>query len=106
MSVIQIQPFRLAQVKSKEKTATLRDGLRDYKLGPATLVNSNNNRDVVHIEITTLKLIKLNDIDETMLKRQGYETIEDLRKSLKSVYPELTDESVLTHIEFDVKKIG
>lgn len=106
MSVIQLHPTRFIQVKNKEKTATLRDGVRDYKLGSASLVNSENNRDCVQIEITTLKLIKLKDLDSNMLKRQGYASLDEARKTIKSVYPEFTEDSILTHIEFDVKKIG
>lgn len=105
MPEIKIKKSRLEMIRKGVKTATLRDGHRNYEVNRETsIVNSENPLDSVQVTINKLVYLKYSQIDLAVAKKQGYDTVEAFLTSLKDVYPNLTADSEVTHVEFSVIK--
>lgn len=105
MSELKIKKARLEMIRKGVKTATLRDGRRNYDVNrEASIVNSEDPLDSVQVMINKLVYLKYSEIDLSVAQKQGYDTVDAFLKSLKDVYPSLTANSEVTHVEFSVIK--
>jgi hypothetical protein len=101
-NVIKLDASMMDSVRSKLKTATLRKGLRNYITGAGALVNSSNHNDIIFITITKIKTLKLSEITSDIVQEEGFSSIEELRADMLRFYPDLTAESELTYVQFEL----
>lgn len=102
MNIIRVSPERMLAIKNGQKTATLREGIRDYKLGLGTILNSEDEKDKIDIVITRLELITFGKLNVRIVKEECYQSLKDLRTTLMSIYPDITEESLMTSVSFEV----
>lgn len=81
------------------KTVTIRKGIRDYTLGPATLIFSFAR---VLIEIKALHHCKLMDVEQNEVLAAGYTTHSEMLTTLNAIYPGLQVDDAITLVHFNV----
>jgi len=100
MNNIKLQPQLLSLVLDGLKRATTRKGLKDYILGPARLINSENKEDILNIYIRKLETIRFKHIDDDLAKIENYECAEDLKSALVGIYGTIDDNEEMTIVDF------
>ena len=101
--VIRFKPEFLNQVLSGRKNITIRWGIVRPRFSEL-LITCN---DLVYgiAEIEELKYVKLNEIPDSVIRKEGVKSKEELIKILKELYPEVKESDYVTLIKFKVKKI-
>lgn len=95
--VIKLFPQLVGKVRSGEKKATTRLGLKPYTLGPAYIQNSEDPEDKLLVEVTKLEGFLLKDLTDELAQIEGYEKAGDLRERLKEIYGDkVNDDSIMT----------
>ena len=86
-----------------EKRATLRLGIKDYRVGEIVKVRCGDEvlGDAVITEIRVLRLSQLTDED---VRLDGYKRRDELLKDLKRFYGDFKDDDVFTQIKFKLIK--
>lgn len=101
-----LQAILIAGEKMKEevlngtKKITIREGIRDYTLGPVILCCHILNWATMR-NITDVSYKKLNDITEEEYKADGFNSQEDMVEGLKEFYPNITLESDITIVRWE-----
>jgi|ERR1019366_1326751 hypothetical protein len=85
-------------VKIGDKEITIREGKRDYPLGPAVFTIEDGSE--LSINITSVDHITVNQLTYLDAIADGFENAADLRKGLLHLYPDLTPSSEVTVIYF------
>lgn len=83
-----------------EKKATIRKGIVKPKYGE--LIVHAGGKPVAKIKITNVYYKKVNELSNYEAKLEGYESLDELLRELKSVYGELDEDDYVTVIEFKV----
>lgn len=90
---------RFVQVKDGQKTATLRNGKVNCRLGSNVVIDSET-KNTISVEVTSVSVCKMKDLTPEMLKKNNYKSYADAKKVMSSLYPDFTDDSVITCVEF------
>lgn len=101
---LELKTERFNQVKSGKKTATLRDGKVNCQCGPGEIVDSSDKNNKVKINITKVSTVTFGKLNESHLKENNYSSVKEMKNTLKSVYPHLTEDSEVTNVVFSVVK--
>lgn len=88
-------------ILSKDKVTTIRRGKREYKTGPAIIYFEHSN---ILVEIKQVVHKLLHEINHEDLKKEGYESIIQLKKTLVSFYNDIKDDEIFTIVEFEVSE--
>ncbi len=103
-NIIFISDTRMKQIKGGVKTATLREGIRNYSLGPAIIINDSDEKDNLSVVIWKIECLPFGKMTEQLCKEQGYSSLDEMKKTLLEIYPNLREDSFVTNIVFSVKK--
>ena len=92
----------LPMLASKEKTTTVRDGVRFYPPGFYNAFNNNKTKCLL-IRVTKTEITKYGSLDDTRAATDGFDSAEQLKKELLKYYPYLTNNSPMTTVFFEVE---
>ena len=92
----------LESVLSGKKTATIRKGLRNYNLGPATIISGETR---VPIFIWGLRGRALSELGPIEARDCGYSTVQEMLSTLAEIYPGMEIEEMMTVVDFQVEEV-
>ena len=101
MNQLTLKSVRFEQVESKVKTATLRSGAIHVNLGESVVVDTETQKQLP-VKVTKVVVCKMNELTEEMLQKNNYKNYDDAKKTMTSLYPYISDNSVVTHVEFEL----
>ena len=97
-------------ILSGKKTTTVREGLREYALGPVEFVTDPPDKrgmvKTVRGFITKVQLKQFRHLTSSDAERGGYETIGQMVSRLKKIYPGIGLDDEVTIVEFRRLGIG
>lgn len=97
----------LEQIFSETKKITIREGMRDYKAGQkVVLCKCGNEEDVGWARmatITEVSMCALRDVDIEDLNDDGMKDLDDAVQCLRDFYPDITEESLVTIIRWELE---
>lgn len=103
----QISPPQVLRLRSEffdvvrrgQKCSTIRAGRRNFKVGPLIL---QSNFDTLTVQVTEVVYKKLGELTQDDAQTDGFVTLEELRTTLKKIYPNLHKNSTVTLIYFQL----
>jgi len=98
MTTIKLNPDYFPLVQNGSKVQTIREGRRDYPLGPAKIESDGKSQE---IEIQRLEYARLADVTEAEARRDGFGSKDELVNALHRFYPDLEGEDVVTLVHFE-----
>ncbi len=88
-------------ILSGKKRATIRPG--EKRVRPGNIVVFVSGRQAfARGRVKRVERKKLKELTLEEIKKDGFQSFHDLFKALKSIYPELTVEDVVTYIEWEL----
>jgi hypothetical protein len=97
MKEIPISADFLPLIVSGRKLSTIRSGIRNYERGTAMLRSPAGH---VVVNITAVHHKRFSLLQEEDALRDGFSSIADLRTALRSFYPSIVDDDLVTIVEF------
>lgn len=101
-NIIEFTDSLFTAIKRGSKTATSRKGIREYKLGTAVASNVSGST-LIPIHIISITYKKFKDLADEDAHPEGYVLARVLQDVLLGIYPDLTDESDITLVNFVVE---
>ena len=103
----------LSPIQNGEKTITIRDGWRDYHVGEKVVLcrcadmspmeeGAADYGWAIMAKITSVKYTTLKEVSESDLNDDGFSTLEDAILSLGSYYADISEESFVTVIRWEL----
>ena len=104
MQNIKFAPDLFKLVKEGRKTSTVRNGVRNYTIGPVQFVTDPPDKnDRVRIRLRFITKVELKTLKELTVEDAMNEychNVEQLIDRLKQIYPEINDDSEVTVVTF------
>jgi hypothetical protein len=97
VTVIPISSEFVPPILAGTKVSTIRSGVREYPVGPAIMQSRVGQ---IPIHITAIVHKKLGELQEDDARRDGFSSLASLKSSLHRFYPSLSNEDLVTVIEF------
>ncbi len=91
----------MEKIKRGEKKATLRLGVKDYKVGERVIIKCGN-KELGMAEIKEVNIKKFRELEDKDVLMDGYISKDALRKDLERFYGKISDEDIFTQIIFDM----
>ncbi len=91
----------MEKIKRGEKKATLRLGVKDYKVGERVIIKCGN-KELGMAEIKEINIKKFRELEDKDVLMDGYISKDALRKDLERFYGKISDEDIFTQIIFDM----
>ncbi len=91
----------MEKIKRGEKKATLRLGVKDYKVGERVIIKCGN-KELGMAEIKEVNIKKFRELEDKDVLMDGYISKDALRKDLERFYAKISDEDIFTQIIFDM----
>ncbi len=101
--VIRFRPEYLDKVLKGEKRVTLRLGIVRPRFGEVLIACGDRAYGLCEIE--SMEVTSIDKIDERIVKMEGFRSRDELLKALRSLYPEVSEQDLVTIIKFRVSKI-
>lgn len=101
-NIILMNEVRMAPIKSGQKIATLREGTPQYELGPAVIINAQNEADKVNVVISRVEVVEFGKLTDKICQEEGYSSISEMRQTMLGIYPHLNDNSLVSHVVFSL----
>jgi len=95
MTTLRLHPDFLSALIEGRKTTTVRAGWRDLSSGPAVV---ETGRQSIEVLVTGVRHCRYADLTLEDAKRDGFESLEQLRSALRRFYPNLSDGSAVSVI--------
>jgi hypothetical protein len=96
----------LEPICSGEKKITIREGMRDYKAGQKVVLCKCGNEDDIGwarmATITEVSVCTLKNVDIEDLNADGMKDLDDAVQCLRDFYPNVTKESPVTVIRWEL----
>lgn len=86
--------------RNGRKCTTIRMGKKNFSVSNLILQSGNRNLEAIIVGLNYIYLDELTEIDA---KKDGFESLSELKESLKSIYPNSKKDTVFTVIEFALK---
>lgn len=99
-NILKIHSKLVESILNQTKTATIRQGFRDYQPGPGLFIVDGTESTQLKINILRVDWLKIKNISQEMLKLEGYPNLKDLIHALSQYYPNINMESDVTFVEF------
>jgi len=93
--------FELA--KNREKTTTIRKGVRKYAVGHGELVCGERK---LPIYISSVEYKTVHDLTNTDAKNDGFHSVQELREALLNIYPNLSIFEKISIVYFEITEPG
>lgn len=94
----------MEKIKSGEKVATLRLGIKDYRVGEKVIIKCGD-KEIGVAEIQEVNFKKFKDLEYVDIILDGYKSKEKLKKDLKKFYGEFKEEDIFTQIIFELCEV-
>jgi len=95
---LRLRPDLLEAVRCGNKTSTIRAGRKNIEEGLLVLESAQT---LLLVRITGVTYKRFRSLTNEEAKKDGYNSIDELKKELRSIYPALGDNSFLTLVEFE-----
>ncbi|OYT30436.1 MAG: ASCH domain-containing protein, partial [Thermofilum sp. ex4484_82] len=91
------------KILEKEKTVTIRKGIRDFKIGELVYIASG---DRIYCDAVVLKVkhIKVSELKEEDIVKAGFTSKDELLKTLRKYYGSIKPDDDITVINFKLLK--
>jgi len=89
------------KIMNREKIATLRLGLKDYRVGETVILRAGE-RVIGRAVIREVNVKKLSDLTRRDIIMDGYSEREELIRDLRRFYGEIDEDAVFTQIVFEL----
>ncbi len=102
---IKLRADLLEKVKCTKKTSTIRKGAKPYRVDLTTmLIDPNNYNNRADIFINSIRIMNWEEISvsDSIVESEGYETIEELRAAIVSIYGVITGNTIFTVVDFNI----
>ena len=112
MTVIKFKPEFFKKIKDGEKTQTLRTPSHRIHVRPGDFAACifPGLKDQLYVTITKIGYKHFVELNEDDAKREGFESVNELKKCLLEIYPTLDNASILYYYRFELdgytEKIG
>ncbi|MDI9646295.1 MAG: ASCH domain-containing protein [Archaeoglobales archaeon] len=104
MEKINFDPDFVPLILSNKKKTTLRKGIKSYPVGQLVELTVENSKSFAVARIKKVVVKRLKEISDEDAKLDGFESKEDLVRTLRRIYGDVKDTEFFTVVHFEVVK--
>ena len=101
---LRFKPELMDLLKTTEKRATIRKSDKGLKKGDIVKCVATDGSSKAYRKVKKIEQVKFKDLHYRHANREGYHHVELLKQELKSIYPDMNDDTVLYQIIFELPK--
>ena len=101
-SVLLIDEKYLSQILSRIKTTTIRTKVRVFAPNSKIELRSALTSKSIRVAVKGTKVVLFKELTDEDARKDGFATKAILKKEMLSHYPDLTNESIVTVIDFEI----
>ena len=87
-------------IESGQKTTTVRNGIRNYRIGWCDALDPDGNLRT-RINVNGIAVCKFGELTDDIAHTDGFFDVVELKNELLSFYPDLTNDSPVTVVHFN-----
>lgn len=99
---LRFKPELMDLLKTTEKRATIRKSDKGLKKGDIVKCVATDGSSKAYRKVKKIEQVKFKDLHYRHANREGYHHVELLKQELKSIYPDMNDDTVLYQIIFEL----
>ena len=99
---LRFKPELIDLLKTTEKRATIRKSDKGLKKGDIVKCVATEGSSKVYRKVKKIEQVKFKNLHYRHANREGYHHVELLKQELKSIYPDMNDDTVLYQIIFEL----
>jgi hypothetical protein len=99
---IRIDPKFFPDIQEGRKKATVRRGVRSYPIGRIVIESDEPSPRVLDVSVESIQFKAYEELTEEDARRDGYNSLADLRSELDRIYGDLSPKDLMTIVEFDI----
>lgn len=96
------KPELMDLLKTTEKRATIRKSDKGLKKGDVVRCVAGDGSSKAYRKVKKIEQVKFKNLHHRHANREGYHHVELLKQELKSIYPDMNDDTVLYQIIFEL----
>lgn len=101
---LRFKPELMDLLKTTEKRATIRKSDKGLKKGDIVKCVADDGSSKEYRKVKKIEQVKFKNLHYRHANREGYHHVELLKQELKSIYPDMNDDTVLYQIIFELPK--
>lgn len=101
---LRFKPELMDLLKTTEKRATIRKSDKGLKKGDVVKCVADDGSSKAYRKVEKIEQVKFKNLHYRHANREGYHHVELLKQELKSIYPDMNDDTVLYQIIFELPK--
>lgn len=101
---LRFKPELMDLLKTTEKRATIRKSDKGLKKGDVVKCVADDGSSKAYRKVQKIEQVKFKDLHYRHANREGYHHVNLLKCELKSIYPDMNDDTVLYQIIFELPK--
>ena len=101
---LRFKPELMDLLKTTEKRATIRKSDKGLKKGDIVKCVADDGSSKAYRKVQKIEQVKFKNLHYRHANREGYHHVELLKQELKSIYPDMNDDTVLYQIIFELPK--
>ena len=101
---LRFKPELMDLLKTTEKRATIRKSDKGLKKGDIVKCVATDGSSKAYRKVQKIEQVKFKNLHYRHANREGYHHVELLKQELKSIYPDMNDDTVLYQIIFELPK--
>ena len=102
--ILRFKPELIDLLKTTEKRATIRKSDKGLKKGDIVECVATDGSSKAYRKVEKIEQVKFKNLHYRHANREGYHHVELLKQELKSIYPDMNDDTVLYQIIFELPK--
>lgn len=99
---LRFEPEFMDLLKTTEKRATIRKSDKGLKKGDVVKCVATDGSSKAYRKVKKIEQVKFKNLHYRHANREGYHHVELLKQELKSIYPDMNDDTVLYQIIFEL----
>ena len=99
---LRFKPELMDLLKTTEKRATIRKSDKGLKKGDVVKCVADDGSSKAYRKVKKIEQVKFKNLHHRHANREGYHHVELLKQELKSIYPDMNDDTVLCQIIFEL----
>ena len=99
---LRFKPEFMDLLKTTEKRATIRKSDKGLKKGDVVKCVATDGSSKAYRKVKKIEQVKFKNLHYRHANREGYHHVELLKQELKSIYPDMNDDTVLYQIIFEL----
>lgn len=99
---LRFKPELMDLLKTTEKRATIRKSDKGLKKGDVVKCVADDGSSKAYRKVQKIEQVKFKNLHHRHANREGYHHVELLKRELKSIYPDMNDDTVLYQIIFEL----